>query len=358
MNKTASLIIYTFSHFCVDFACYFMLFYSFNRYTYALRVLAIGFLLYNVIAFGLQPIIGYICDIRKRIPIGLIGCITVILGLLLIKFPWASLAVCAFGNACFHIGGGIDSLVFANGKMSRSGIFVSSGALGVVYGTLYGKGASITPVVPILLLTLCCLLIIFLAPIRKMDYKAINFSNTSVTLSFTSILVLCFISIVIRSYVGGITPIVWKTTVFLTVLPAIGACIGKASGGYLADLFGAKNVGVVTLLASVPFLLLGSSKVIPCTIGIILFNMTMPVTLCAIANKLPKNPGLAFGVTTLCLLCGNVPTFYYVLSDILIKPVTVILTLVSAGCIHHAVTNQKGGFIYEKIMQKAKSHSV
>lgn len=358
MYKPASVLTYTFSHFCVDFACFFMLFYSLFRQDYAICVVTIGFLLYNVIAFGLQPIIGYICDIKKHIPAGLIGCLTVLAGILLIELPWASLILCALGNACFHVGGGIDSLVYSNGKMFRSGLFVSSGALGVVLGTIYGKGESITIVIPVIMLALCCLLIIFFAPVRKPDYKALRFSNTSVTLSFAFVLLLCFVSIVIRSYVGSITPIVWKTTIFLTVLPAIGACIGKASGGFLADIFGAKNVGVVTLFASIPFLLFGSSQVVPCMIGIILFNMTMPITLCAIANKLPDNPGLAFGATTLCLLCGNMPTFFYSLPGTLVKPVTAILILISAACIYYSIKNQKGGLIYEKTVQKAESHSV
>lgn len=358
MYKPASVITYTFSHFCVDFACFFMLFYSFDKHASSLVVLGTGFLLYNVIAFGLQPVIGYLCDIRKWIPAGLIGCSLLILGLLFIGFPWPSLVICALGNAFFHIGGGIDSLVHANGKMFRSGLFVSSGALGVVLGTLCGKSANITPAVPVIILALCCLLIIIFAPVRKQDYKPLSFSNTSVTLSFTFILLLCFISIVIRSYTGSITPIPWKRTVFLAVLPALGACLGKASGGYMADLFGARRIGVASLLASIPFLLFGNSQIVPCTIGIILFNMTMPITLCAISDKLPQNPGLAFGVTTLCLLCGNAPSFYYVLPAVLVKPVTAVSILVSAVCIFFAVKNQKGVFVNEKVMQKSESHYV
>ncbi|NLM14719.1 MAG: hypothetical protein GX218_02545 [Clostridiaceae bacterium] len=40
------------------------------------------------------------------------------------------LIIVALGNACFHTGGGIDSLINARGRMSRSGIFVSSGVVG------------------------------------------------------------------------------------------------------------------------------------------------------------------------------------------------------------------------------------
>jgi FSR family fosmidomycin resistance protein-like MFS transporter len=44
-------------------------------------------------------------------------------------------------------------------------------------------------------------------------------------------------------------------------------------------------------------------------LGIFLFNLTMPVTLAAIANMLPGRAGLAFGLTTLALIIGAYPTF-------------------------------------------------
>ena len=109
-----------FSHYCVDFACFYMLFFGFRNSLppagATLDTVSMGFLLYNILAFGLQPLIGYACDARKDIPIALIGCGLLLLGLALISFPWTSLVLCALGNACFHIGGRISSLVQSDGK--------------------------------------------------------------------------------------------------------------------------------------------------------------------------------------------------------------------------------------------------
>lgn len=358
IRKAISLATYTFSHFCVDFACFFMLFRGFNQHTTEPQTLALGFLVYNVIAFGIQPVIGYLYDTKPNMPAGLYGCCLVILGLCLMPFAWASLAVCALGNACFHIAGGVDSLAFASGRMSRSGIFVSSGALGVALGTISDKSAGMSVFVPLLLLALSCMLILRFGRIENTEYTDMCFHNTSLSRSFSIILLLCFVSIVIRSYVGSMIPIAWKTTIFLMVLPSLGACMGKALGGYLADCFGARNVGVASLLLSVPFFLFGNDNPIPCTAGILFFNMTMPVTLCAVANKLPTNPGLAFGVTTLGLLLGSIPASFYAMPSSLVKPVMALFILLSAACIYVAVVNQKGAFVYEKANQSAESHIV
>ena len=60
---------------------------------------------------------------------------------------------------------------------------------------------------------------------------------------------------------------------------------------------------------SVPLLGLFPNSQALCLVGLVLFNIPMPVTLAAVADLLPYNPGLAFGLTTLALLVGVVPVF-------------------------------------------------
>lgn len=350
-NKTASLLTYTFSHFCVDFACFYMLFHGFKNSVTSGESLAIGFLIYNLVAFGIQPFIGYLCDAKRNIPIAFYGCCLLISGLALISFSWFSLVICAFGNACFHVGGGIDSLVYANGKISRSGVFVSSGALGVVLGTLAGKNERVSIIVPVLLLVLCCILIIRFTRFKYNGQVIINFNITSLTQPFSFVMVLCCLTVIIRSYVGASIPIEWRTTTMLVLLPSAGATLGKTAGGYLADLFGARNVGVVSLIASMPFLCFGYNEPVLCTIGIILFNMTMPITLCAIADKLEQNPGLSFGLTTLWLLCGSIPVFFFKLSTIVVIPAISVLIIISVVCIYISIINREGELKHDKPYQ-------
>jgi hypothetical protein len=355
-NQSRSLIAYTFSHFSVDFTCFFILFYGFKNSVGSLDSVTVGFLIYNVIAFGLQPIIGFICDNNPKIPIGIIGCCTVMFGLLALSFPWASLVLCALGNACFHIGGGIDSLRFANGKMFRSGVFVSTGAIGVALGTMIGQSEKAAIYLPLALIIASITLLIIFS--QKTDLAVPCTFKISSDLPLMAVMIFALAAIVIRSYVGGVIPMAWKTNTYLMVLPSISACAGKALGGIIGDKFGAKRVGVSTLLLSIPFLCFGKNIVLISAIGIILFNITMPITLCAVASKFPYNPGLAFGLTTLALLCGNVPAFFFGVSQNLVFPVLIALIVLSAICTLLSTRNMNGGKPYEKNIQKTEQHII
>jgi len=74
-------------------------------------------------------------------------------------------------------------------------------------------------------------------------------------------------------------------------------------------------------------------------LGIVLFNFSMSITLVAVYRVLPDNPGLSFGITTLALLCGNVPLFF--ISSQNGPTVFLLLTLISAGCLYY-ILSKKG----------------
>ncbi len=321
-----------------------------------LNSVAIGFLMYNILAFGLQPMIGYFCDSRPKIPVSLMGWALLATGLLTMPFPWLSLCLCALGNACFHIGGGIDCLRQANGKMARSGIFVSTGALGVSFGTIFGKSGSPSILLPFALIIISGSLLLLFVKYAEPDGRIACRFNIASGLPFAAVICFAFFSIVIRSFGGSIIPAEWKTGTFLSLLPGFGAFFGKASGGMLGDRFGAKTAGVSALILSIPFLLAGKNIAFLSVAGIILFNITMPITLCTVASKFPANPGLAFGLTTLALLCGNVPTYFFSVPSGAVFLVLTAFVLLSAVFTFLSANNIKGMNVHEKIKQEVSSH--
>ncbi|MCE5236643.1 MAG: hypothetical protein ABFC62_03090 [Clostridiaceae bacterium] len=339
MRRRASLAVYTFSHFCVDFACFFMLFAGFKSRLTG-EAAAAGFLLYNILAFGLQPPIGYLCDAGKNSRIGSAGCALLLLGLAFFSSAWFSLVLCALGNACFHVGGGIDSLVHADGKMARSGVFVSSGALGVSLGALAGQSGAVPLYAPILLIALCGVLLLFFDK-GYSERPAMQFRVAKELMGVPWVLVLCLVSVMVRAYVGAALPIAWKTTALLALIPGAASCAGKAAGGFLADRFGARRTGIVTLLLSAPLLCLGYGDPVLCATGLVLFNVIMPIALCAVASALPHNPGLSFGLTTLGLLCGSAPTFFFVLAPSAVPAAAAACIAVSALCLFFATIDQE-----------------
>ena len=333
------LYLYTFAHFWVDFTCFFILFSWVATNQYSDLSLTIGILSYNILAFGLQPLIGYLCDCQRKIPVTFIGFSLLALGLLLRAFFIPTLILIGLGNACFHVGGGSDSLRYSQGKMSRSGIFVSSGAIGVICGTLAGKSQLLAFYWLLLILGFCFVILWYL------DKKTAVNQVTEVIFPFidhrikaSSLLLLAAISIAIRYYGTAIIPLAWAKVGPYSFFPALGACLGKASGGIIADRYGAKSTALISLALSLIFIAGGYNSPYLYLIGIGLYNMNMAITLCAIAAKLPAYPGLAFGLTTLALLCGNVPTFFWRVSQYL--TVFVILVIGSLACLCYILSDR------------------
>ena len=306
------LAVYSAGHLIIDFSCYVILFGYFSPAASGAQ-LASGFLMYNTIAFPLQMIFGRCFDRRpSRVP-ALIGCVLVIAGLLLHGQPSAAVAVCAAGNALFHVGGGTDSLRYSSGRFARPGIFVAFGALGVSLGTRAGLGR--ISVWPVILTVLVCGLWI-LACCGEEDEELPSWGREKGAGAEASgvrekgseaVIYLCLVSVIIRSFAGYLISVPWPSEGGWFFLASVCAFLGKASGGIAADRFGARLTGVVTLLLCIPLLCLGGESSVLCGLGLILFNMTMAVTAGTIYEKLPGRPGFAFGLTTLGLWLGYLP---------------------------------------------------
>ena len=158
--------------------------------------------------------------------------------------------------------------------------------------------------------------------------------------SFLTAVVLLFLIIVLRAFAGANIPLAWERAGLLVLLPSAASCLGKAAGGIAGDLFGAGRTGVMSLLLSLPLILFAAANPVLSLMGILLFNMTMPVTLCALADLMPKNPGFAFGLTTLALLLGTAVTFFWAVPAHLAKPLLTAMILLSAVCIWLTVRDQ------------------
>lgn len=331
-RKNCNLVIYSLAHFSVDFCCFFILFSGIADKT-SLEVTALGFLIYNIIAFGLQVLIGTICDKNPKLPSGFIGCVLVLLGVVTIKWYWLALIIGALGNAFFHIGGGIDVLKNGEGKMTPNGIFVSTGALGVSLGTLTGKGGIDFIVIPIFIMIF---MIILTGLISFNKNEIININTKKVVpykvaskQSFFLIVVCTFLVVVLRGYIGTIASISWDAVGLLVIVPSTCAMLGKGVGGILGDKYGARKVVTISLLLSIICFIIGKQVVYIVLIGILFFNITMPITLCILASKLPNNLGLAFGISTLGLLIGVIPSFFILVPDDFKIYISIFLIIIS-----------------------------
>ena len=90
----------------------------------------------------------------------------------------------------------------------------------------------------------------------------------------------------------------------------LAACAGKMLGGIVSDRAGWILTSVGALLLSAPLIAFNGGELSLALPGLLLFQMTMPVTLVAVWCLMPGRPATAFGLPCLALIIGAVPTFF------------------------------------------------
>lgn len=343
--------IYSASHFIVDFACAFMMFRSISE--------APGWylcvLMYNFCAFAMQMPLGVIIDrLQRNALAAVIGCALIASAYGIVRFPIAAVVTAGIGNSLFHLGGGVDVMNISGERRGALGVFVSPGAFGVWLGTMLGKGAGF-PAMPLVLALLAAAALIIVccrtpkhgnhqsahSSARESSYASTNTgihdrgivsANESTCESAHSIshenaryeasalqanspiassrvitaVALLFLVVCLRSFVGLAINFPWKSNLLYGIPLICAVVFGKTAGGFLADRFGDSRIAVISLgIASLLFFFPG----IPAAgiLSLLLFNMTMPITLWAVAQAVPDAKGFAFGLLTFGLFVGFLP---------------------------------------------------
>ena len=99
----------------------------------------------------------------------------------------------------------------------------------------------------------------------------------------------------------------WKKA-FLAFLFTVGIVFGKMLGGIIGDRAGWRRTAVLSLAVSGLLFLTADRHPVCGIAAVFFFNMTMPLTLSALALLYPGREGMAFGLTTLALFLGTLPS--------------------------------------------------
>jgi len=289
-------------------------------------------LLYDSFAFVPQSLIGYISDRYPRINVGLIGVMLLVFGLVsfsldLLPGKYFEIIILCLGNACIHINGAEVTLRCSEGKLSHSAIFVSGGSFGVITGKMLARTHTSTILIALFGLTM--IPFILLAEYYRKESndkevcKCFNYHNKE--LKPQLIIILTVFIVIIRGYMGYGLPTSWNKTTIQTIFLFCTMGLGKALGGIISDAFGMKKTAIASMTLALPFLIIGDNLMIISLIGVLLFSMTMSITLGLLVSVLKKNPGLAFGLTTIGLFLGTVPIFFIKITSNLINVITIII---------------------------------
>ena len=304
---------YAILHFLVDGLCAFAMFGTFSvRENWYLNIL-----LYNFCAFALQMPLGVVLDglnrrkcLRKCEPafgFALVGVLLTFLGI--VTHP----VILGIGNALFHLGGGVGTIHedAAKGWHGRGlGVFVAPGALGLYLGTLLAKGEVIRmlPVLMVIgLVAVCCLGWCCYLMLSQKKMPA-TMAQSNIEKDGLLLLLGCLVVVILRSYIGMAVGFSWKTTVLAGTIVVLAVVFGKVAGGFAAAWAGIRRTVVVSLLlAAVCYML--SENMLAGILALFLFNMTMPITLYLLVQKLKGLAGFSFGLLTFGLFIGFLPTY-------------------------------------------------
>lgn len=334
------------SHFFVEAATFLIL----TRYSSSPLMWTLA-LLYDFFAFVPQGVYGALRDkLFPRVDFSLIGGVFMAAAAVMAHFGaplYAVGLVLAVGNGMLHVHAAEETLRRSPGRVTPAALFVSGGSFGLITGRLLCSAG-----VPVLwalaftlLAVLCCrgadLLCLSAAPenLQKYRFAAEN-------LPLWELAGLAVLVVAVRAYMGYGIPTAWNKTTAQTVALYAFMGVGKALGGIVTDRFGVRTAAVVSTLPALPFLLFGNRIMAVSLFGVMLFSMTMAVTLAVLVSVMPQSPGIAFGFTTLGLALGTFPIFVYKTESFAVNCVTV--SVLSVVCF----------FILLKICAKEKSKHV
>jgi len=329
-------------HALVDAACAARLYSAAG--SLSLLQISTWFLLYNVLAFSTQGIIGGLLDafvqrqsrfsariFRKihgrpnlYVVFAVAGAFITALGAA-IPFP-LPVGVCliGLGNSLFHTGGGGYTLFVSGGMASGIGIFVGPGSLGLVLGILF-------PQVRLIFVLALMITGITAAVMLSVRENARRQSSMNIPEDFSTdqsylfraggisiqkqlplspwirVLIagiLC-LTVAFRAFGGSFPSYPWKTGTAMILTAALLVMAGKMAGGFAYDLFGAGKTMIVSTCLAAAIITLFSGNAPASLAGIFALNIAMPVTLVLLYRTLSRYPAFSFGLAASALFPGS-----------------------------------------------------
>lgn len=307
----------TLLHFLVDGLCACQIFLLSD--TVPMMHLVEMFLLYNLLAFLTQPIVGIYADrVEQRrwmlwAANGLLAA-AVLLASAMVCFHWSEMAVMpvaillGLGNSFFHVWGGKQVAVKTENDITALGMFVSTGAFGLAVGTVCHSWA-LSYAILLLIAVLSANYLQIENLLSLQPSRPSCFSNEGPVASLGSLIVgiLVFVLVLFvmfRSYVSGtFTAGVGRGPAFVLLFGAT-SMLGKMAGGWMADRLGLLRSAVLMVVVAMVCYWGRQWNLTVLLLGLFMINCTMPITLYCANVLLRGHEGFAFGLLAAALIPG------------------------------------------------------
>ena len=277
---------------------------------------ALAFVLgYDLLAFAGQAPFGWLVDrLGLRRGAALAGLLCTAAALLAGRSSvLAVVLIAGVGNALFHVGAGAMVLAGSRGRAAPAGVFVAPGALGLGIGLMLGRKFLTVPLWPWLFAIGAAMVVVLLVakiPSREQPLSADTAPSPAYgRREIVTVATLLGLSVAVRSLAGTVGCDACPRGFFLMLALPFSAFAGKLTGGFLADRFGWIDVSIAALVASAPLMAFSGGDVWLALPGVLIFQMTMPVTLAAMMRLMPARPGFGFGLLCVALVAGTLPAY-------------------------------------------------
>ena len=321
-SQKIKLLLLSLMHFVTDGLCSFLVFSK--LYADNPSAAVIVFFAYNILAFVTQSPVGLIIDKYNKPKAFLaVSMGFMLFGYILSDFWIISVILIGLSNSIFHVAGGKYVTDKSGNDISHLGIFVSTGAIGLVLGQRY-LGFALMPYIFFAILFVCGLLFIFSEDAETKTYSDEYGNPNGQTLALLAVILV----VVIRSFVGKVVAPDFALSGHIFLVISVVTALGKAMGGICSKKFGIRPTTYVSMAVAAICLTLGAGNTVLFLLGIFAFNFTMPITL-YYANVLLKGyEGFAFGTLAASLTPGYFIALAFTYTPIM-RICTAVLCLVS-----------------------------
>jgi MFS transporter, FSR family, fosmidomycin resistance protein len=289
-------------------------------------------LIYNALAFGSQPLIGYFADSLRSPRIFASGGMVLLAASLVTRglgFGEVAVLVAGVGSAAFHVGAGALTLRSCAGRSDAAGLFAAPGVIGLaIGGALAVSGHYLY--LPFFVALLAFVLLLQTWPMPPREILVAKPGKEPIFESHDWIMIGLLTAVALRS-------LLWTSFQFasagqITALLALGvaAGIGKIIGGFAAERLGYRRWTLLSLLIAAPLLAFAGKKLALLLPGVALLQSSIPCSIAAMARLLPARPATATGlVLGLAVALGGLPTLLAI-PPALTPAVALVIILIAA----------------------------
>ena len=240
-SPSVKLTLISLMHFVTDGLCSFLIFTRLYPDNPERSILV--FFLYNILAFVTQSPVGMLIDKYNRPKLFL----AISIGAMLLGYAFSgvwllSVILIGIGNSLFHVAGGKYVTDKSGNDISHLGIFVSTGAIGLVLGQRYFSFEALPYIFFGILLFSGFAFIISPDSETKEYPEEYSDSKTSTIALFAVIAV-----VAIRSFVGKVASPDFTPEGHFFLILSIATALGKAAGGICSKHFGIRPTTYISM---------------------------------------------------------------------------------------------------------------